>query len=114
MLFGILFLSACLSKRTYTFKFNINDSDIVVKAFIYEYNSKNEVIETKTVDSCTQGLSKNFMANDKTVKIKIEMHMSDIEGIFTQEGWIEKNYYLNNDNTPIIIDKSSILSPKEP
>lgn len=115
---SVVSLTSCskddsVSPTTYTFLYSIaDDPDMSVSMTILEYNSKGEQIANNNVE-CKNGLSKTFIANSNTEKVKL--YLTATVNSKSASRWVQEVYYLKkNDNTTIEYTGKTIVGLLEP
>lgn len=108
------------SETTYTIKMAISSvtptSVVKIDLTAFEYNDAGEKIASNTLYATTVGESKTFSANERSVKIKVQMKMhSDNTTVPPIYRWIQQVFYLEEGKNVVAeIGDSSRIGTSEP
>lgn len=102
LLIASLFFASCAKESTYTIT---NDTGMDGTVFVHECNEEGETI---TIQNATinDGSSKSFVANERTVKLKLYIDELD--------KWVQQVFYLEGASTQITINGKTIVGRQEP
>ena len=107
-------------ETTYTIKMAISSvtptSDVKIDLTAFEYNDAGEKLASNTLYATTAGEAKTFTANERSVKIKVQMKMySDNTSVPPVYRWIQQVFYLEEGKNVVAeIGDSSRIGTSEP
>ena len=103
-----------------TFNVYVHDlsvpSGMSLECLAIEYSNQNEPLETPRFNETSQQvINKRYIANSRSVKVKIAFNISGSSPSQSAHLWIQKVYYLNSgSNTQVEVTGSSPSGPYEP
>lgn len=103
-------------QATYTLKYDMSGSSssmVNVSVWLFEYNDKDEVVGTNTVNDIPETYTETFNANPLSVKVKAQYRLS--AGSSSSNRWVQQVFYLSKSgNVDINIDGETVVGTKEP
>lgn len=108
-------------ETTYTVKTAISSatstSEVKIDLTAYEYNEAGEKMGYNTLYKTTAGESKTFTANERSVKVKVQMKMysETTTAVAPVYRWIQQVFYLEEGRNVVIeIGDTSRIGASEP
>lgn len=108
-------------ETTYTVKMAISSvtptSDVKIDLTAFEYNEAGEKVANNTLYATTAGETKTFTANERSVKVKVQikMYSDDTTTVPPVYRWIQQVFYLEEGKNVVVeIGDTTRIGTSEP